>query len=157
MNTVFEDQNLACCLLHHSPAVRIRSYQRALRSLHAIATAVAASPSAPERRCGRHRRLRRGGVRPGLVCPALAVRATALRAGFTDAERIAEAIAPCGVLNGRTKAEVRTLIGRPETGRHVWRWSVGWVNDALGPGDGQELVVAFDQRGRARTVRLSPP
>lgn len=75
----------------------------------------------------------------------------------TDAERMADAIAACGVLDDKTRTEVRELIGRPYGGRRVWRWSVGWVNDALGPGDGQELVVAFDRRGRVRTVRVSPP
>lgn len=51
------------------------------------------------------------------------------------------------VLIGRTKDEVRALLGSPHQAvRTEWRWSVGMIGDFLGPGDGGSLYVQFDPR-----------
>lgn len=69
------------------------------------------------------------------------------RGGSDETLTIAAALVRCDSLDGATRAEVRELLGRPHRGappsRTNWRWSVGTVNDAIGPGDGEELRVTF--------------
>ncbi|MBJ7331246.1 MAG: hypothetical protein JHC95_15240 [Solirubrobacteraceae bacterium] len=51
------------------------------------------------------------------------------------------------VLVGRTKDEIRALLGSPHTAvRTEWRWDVGVVNDVMGPGDQAWLILTFDPR-----------
>jgi hypothetical protein len=76
-------------------------------------------------------------------------------------ERLKEAdkLADCDLLVGKTKAEVLDLLGEPDTngadhGR-VMRLFAGEINDYLGPGDGADLTVYFDQAGRV--VRAESP
>ena len=76
----------------------------------------------------------------------------------TDGERISAAIVDCGLLDGRSRDEVRRLLGPPyPEGMDPWSWLVGWVNDGLGPGDGQELTVHFDGDGRVTRATLTYP
>lgn len=76
----------------------------------------------------------------------------------SDAERLGEAIVRCDTVNGAGRATVRRLLGGPANNRHTtWHRPLGITNDALGPGDGQELLVEFGADDRARTVYLSPP
>lgn len=72
----------------------------------------------------------------------------------SDAERIAEAIVRCGTLRGKTRDEVRRLLGRPSDTGRTWRWGIGTTNDGIGPGDGQDLIVSFsgDRVVRARLL-----
>lgn len=75
-----------------------------------------------------------------------------------DAERMAEALVRCRVLVGGTRHDVRRLLGttRDMKGR-TWTYDVGWVNDGLGPGDAQELLVHFSRSGRVRRSQLLWP
>lgn len=77
----------------------------------------------------------------------------------TDDERIAGAIVECDLLDGLSRREVRAKLGRPDhAGRERWTWVAGEVNDGLGPGDGQELSVRFDDDDRVvRAALLYPP
>ncbi|MDP2710673.1 MAG: hypothetical protein Q8O56_05595 [Solirubrobacteraceae bacterium] len=74
----------------------------------------------------------------------------------SEAERLARAIDRCGTVDGAGRTTVRRLLGDPsrDTGT-TWTWSLGMTNDALGPGDGQDLHVEFDRGGRARSVYLT--
>jgi hypothetical protein len=79
-------------------------------------------------------------------------------ATVTYGERLAAAIVECGLLDGRAREEVRQALGRPyPAGRNRWTWEVGWVNDGLGPGDGQTLTVYFDRDGRVSRSTLAHP
>jgi len=80
-------------------------------------------------------------------------------AGTTsDAERIARAIDRCGTVDGATRTDVRRLLGGSQSSTlRTWSWPLGTTNDALGPGDGQDLLVRFDRSGRARNVSLRSP
>lgn len=73
----------------------------------------------------------------------------------TRDERIASAIVDCRLLHGRSRAEVERLLGPPDEryGRRLY-WAAGWVNEGLGPGDGQELILTF-RRGRVTDAGLS--
>lgn len=75
-----------------------------------------------------------------------------------DAEQMAEALVRCRVLEARTRGDVRRLLGttRDMKGR-TWTYDVGWVNDGVGPGDGQELLVHFGRSGRVRRSELLWP
>ncbi len=74
----------------------------------------------------------------------------------SDAERIARAIDRCRTVDGATRADVRRLLGGSQSGRRrTWTWPLGTTDDALGPGDDQDLLVVFDRSGRARSVTLT--
>lgn len=65
------------------------------------------------------------------------------------AKRVANGVEHCGTLRGRTRAEVARTLGPPQRrDRREWRWSIGVVNDYLGPGDSADLVVRFGRDGR---------
>jgi hypothetical protein len=76
----------------------------------------------------------------------------------TDDERLAAAIVECRLLEGLPRAEVRRRLGSPDhASRSVWRWEAGWVNDAIGPGDGQELIIQFNRDGLVQRAELLHP
>ena len=56
-------------------------------------------------------------------------------------------------LSGRTQ---QIAVAHPES-NDPWRWDVGWVNDGLGPGDGQQLIVHFGTDGRVTRATLTYP
>ncbi len=62
-----------------------------------------------------------------------------------------------GVLIGKSKEDIRALLGRPhQAARTHWRWNVGMIGDFLGPGDGGSLYVHFDlatERAKSAEVR----
>jgi hypothetical protein len=73
-----------------------------------------------------------------------------------EAVALADALVRCRTLDGRTRADVRRLLGRPHrSSPSTWTWSIGWVNDFLGPGDAEALSVRFGGRGRARVTAVS--
>jgi len=77
---------------------------------------------------------------------------------MSDAERIARAVDRCRTVDGATRAQVRLLLGGAQSSdTTTWSWPLGTTNDALGPGDGQELLVEFAATGRARAVYLTFP
>lgn len=74
-------------------------------------------------------------------------------------EHQAEALAECGVLEGRSRDEVAAMLGR-RTGRasthaRKWRYAAGWVNDGIGVGDGQILNVHFNKSGEVERAALA--
>ncbi len=76
----------------------------------------------------------------------------------SKAERMAEAVVRCGTVDGATRPRVQRVLGPPHArGPRRWKWLVGTTNDAIGPGDGQELWVEFARDGRARNVELLYP
>ena len=76
----------------------------------------------------------------------------------SKAERMADAIVRCGTVDGATRPEVQRSLGPPGgRGHRRWTWLVGTANDALGPGDGQELWVEFTRGGRVRNAELLYP
>lgn len=88
----------------------------------------------------------------------VAARADERDGAVTDQERIAHAIVDCGLLDGRSRQEVRSILGRPDrAGPKRWVWNAGWVNDGIGPGDGQELIIRFDDERVSRSTLLYPP
>lgn len=79
------------------------------------------------------------------------------RGGTDETLSMAAALVRCDTLDGATRAEVRELLGRPDrfaSTRSRWGWNVGTVNDALGPGDGEVMSVAFDRDDRVHDTRL---
>lgn len=84
-----------------------------------------------------------------------------LRDGGNDgAARVAAKLLRCRTLDGKTRAEVVAMLGPGQ--RSIWEapptmaWTVGLVNDYMGPGDGQYFTVTF-QRGWVDKVMLSDP
>jgi hypothetical protein len=60
----------------------------------------------------------------------------------SGAERIARAVVRCGVFDRAGTREIRRRLGPPTSKRAGrWAWYVGTTNDAIGPGDSQELIV----------------
>lgn len=52
-----------------------------------------------------------------------------------------------GVLVGKSKDEIRALLGSPRRAvRTEWEWHVGMLGDFFGPGDEGALYVRFDPR-----------
>lgn len=76
-------------------------------------------------------------------------------------EHQAEALAECDVLVGLTRAEVSAMLGSHQLEERIepfdWGFSAGWVNDGLGPGDGQMLYVQFGDDGRVTRAKLAYP
>jgi len=75
-------------------------------------------------------------------------------------EHQAESLAECNALVGFTREEVATMLGRQTAGADGGRrltFSAGWVNDGIGPGDGQRLYVLLDGRDRVVAARLAYP
>ena len=77
-----------------------------------------------------------------------------------DRQAIARGLVRCRTLRGKTKREVRALLGPPSDrrGAHGGKWSygLGMVNDYLGPGDGARLAVHF-RDGRVHRAAAEPP
>lgn len=80
-------------------------------------------------------------------------RADLRQGGNDDTQAISAALVRCRTLDGATRAEVRALLGRPSKPGSTWTWNVGWVNDAIGLGDGQSMQVYFED-GRVREATL---
>jgi hypothetical protein len=78
-----------------------------------------------------------------------------------DREEEAAALAHCDTLTGMSHAAVAELLGTPNRGRkhpaQRWAYSAGWVNDAIGIGDGQTLRVRFDSSGHVTTASVTYP
>lgn len=75
-------------------------------------------------------------------------------------EHEAEALAECNALVGLTRKEVVAMLGRqdPEAGgRRMMTFPAGWVNDGIGPGDGQSLYVFLGGGDRVVAARLAYP
>jgi hypothetical protein len=76
-------------------------------------------------------------------------------------EHQAEALAECDVLVGLTRPELTAMLGDHHLEKRIdqfdWGFSAGWVNDGIGPGDGQMLYVQFDNDGRVTRAKLAYP
>jgi hypothetical protein len=75
-------------------------------------------------------------------------------------EHQAEALVECNALVGLTRNEVGAMLGRQDSqvgGRRIMVFSAGWVNDGLGPGDGQSLYVILSRSDRVLAARLAYP
>jgi hypothetical protein len=75
-------------------------------------------------------------------------------ADFNAIEEDLEILVGCHTLEGKTRAEVRSLIGEQDGGRRrsrVWYYNVG-VQDELSDYPG--LDVTFNERGRVRSARV---
>ena len=79
--------------------------------------------------------------------------------GDDGREHQAEALVECGSLLGLRRGEVTDLLGQPtkpgDRNGSV-RFSAGWVNDGLGPGDAQQLHVTYDA-DRVAAAELTYP
>jgi hypothetical protein len=73
---------------------------------------------------------------------------------ITERERQGSALIRCGTLQGMPRAEVEAMLGKGFVGKNTSRarYYVGWVNDGLGVGDGFDLTVDYDERGRVRNL-----
>jgi hypothetical protein len=74
-------------------------------------------------------------------------------ADFNAIEGELKTLVGCGTLKGRTRADVRSLLGRQDGSPRprVWYYNVG-IPDGLSDYPG--LDVAFDSRGRAVSARV---
>jgi hypothetical protein len=67
--------------------------------------------------------------------------------GDDGREHQAEALVECGTLLGLRRSEVAGLLGQPakpgDRNGSV-RFSAGWANDGIGPGDAQHLHLTYD-------------
>lgn len=56
-----------------------------------------------------------------------------------------------GLLEGKTRREVRAVLGPPDSGSKIeWSWYIGPVNGFMGPADDGWVSLVFDERtGRA--------
>ncbi len=71
----------------------------------------------------------------------------------SDGEQMAAAIERCHSVNGKSRDEVRLLLGSPaHRDGDGWHWPVGTTNDGIGPGDARELTVSFGRDGRATAL-----
>lgn len=75
------------------------------------------------------------------------------------AQDIAGDLVRCHALTGMTRADIRHVLGRPvpeeaPPGSGEMWWAVGVVNNGMGPGDAQMLIVRFNDRGRVRSASL---
>jgi hypothetical protein len=70
------------------------------------------------------------------------------------------------VIDGLRRRDVERLLGRERVTREQFgkepgvahaEYGVATVNDALGPGDEQNLLVYYDRRWRVVRAELSPP
>ena len=79
--------------------------------------------------------------------------------GDDGREHQAEALVECGSLFGLRRNEVTGLLGQPtkpgDRNGSV-RFSAGWVNDGIGPGDAQHLHVTYDA-DRVKAAELTYP
>lgn len=74
-------------------------------------------------------------------------------------EHQAEALVECNVLIGLRRDDVTAMLGAGTgsgEGRTL-RFSAGWVNDGIGPGDGQTLYVFLSSNDRVQAARLAYP
>ena len=72
----------------------------------------------------------------------------------------AEALAECNSLVGLEGEEVTAMLGRQVEARsrdRTMTFSAGWVNDGIGPGDGQSLHVNLSAKGHVVAARLAYP
>ncbi len=84
--------------------------------------------------------------------------------GSAKRRDIARRIDACGSLDGRSRKDVRTLLGiakpleeqSPGEARYRWYYYVGEVNAEYGPADEQNLVVVFSRSGKVRRAFISP-
>jgi hypothetical protein len=80
-------------------------------------------------------------------------------AGGDGREHQAEALVECGSLVGLRRNEVMDLLGQPtkpgDRNGSV-RFSAGWVNDGIGPGDAQDLHVTYNAN-RVAAAELTYP
>jgi hypothetical protein len=80
-----------------------------------------------------------------------------------ERDELAAEIDRCGQLAGRSKREVRALLGEP-AGPHGWRrreareWEyvAGYAESAYGPGDSRTLYVRFGADGRVTDTEVFP-
>ena len=80
--------------------------------------------------------------------------------------RLADQVVECEVVQRKRRREVERLLGRERVTREQFRgepgiahaaYPVATVNDTLGPGDEQSLIVYYDRRWRVVATELSPP
>ena len=81
--------------------------------------------------------------------------------GGTDGaeEQAAGSVDPSSLI-GLDREEVAAMLGSVPGGqpkRDNWAYSAGWVNDGLGPGDGQMLMLRFGRSGRVTRASLLYP
>lgn len=75
-----------------------------------------------------------------------------------NGELLAEGLVRCGTLEGRTRDEVRALLGSPHR-KDPKRLGVGrrGTSDVLGPGDEATLTVDFGLDERAGSAGMNHP
>ena len=65
----------------------------------------------------------------------------------------ARTLVDCRTLVGKTKPELRRLLGPPpDRSRREWGYGLGYLDSSMGPGRLADLGVYFDRRGRVRGV-----
>jgi hypothetical protein len=81
--------------------------------------------------------------------------ASGARHGTTVRQRLADGLARCHTLDGRSRAEVRRLLGPRErnSGRHIWTYQTGPERSGFHMGF-EELSVHFGRDGRVSSVEI---
>ncbi|MEK6326775.1 MAG: hypothetical protein AABM66_04505 [Actinomycetota bacterium] len=75
----------------------------------------------------------------------------------SNRERVAESLVECETLIGKTRVEVREMLGPGGSKGRTEQLDAGWVSDAIGPGDGQLLIINYDSSSVVRRAHLLYP
>jgi hypothetical protein len=76
--------------------------------------------------------------------------------GLTDRQRLADQLVACKTLIGKSRGQVRGLLGRREainSSRRVWSYVIGPPRGGFNI-DHEMFSVYFDERGRVRSVDI---
>jgi hypothetical protein len=70
-------------------------------------------------------------------------------------QKLADRMIDCRYLEGRTRARVRALLGRPEEANGgYWDWTIGDERASMFVIDSESLVVHFARSGRVDRVEI---
>jgi hypothetical protein len=81
--------------------------------------------------------------------------ASGLRHGATARQRLADKLVACHTLDGRSRAEVRRMLGPRErnSSRRIWTYQTGAERSGFHMGF-EELSVHFESTGRVSSVEI---
>lgn len=78
--------------------------------------------------------------------------------GITGRQRISDDLIRCRVLIGRTKGQVREMLGLPpddeETNARLWTYTTGIERGPI-KAEPERFQIRFDSKGRVRSARIA--
>jgi hypothetical protein len=89
----------------------------------------------------------------GIPCAAFSFDGDRWRSA--DRDRVARSLVRCDELIGKTRGEVREMLGHSRGPAKAQRYGTGWTDDALGSSY-RFLIVNYDEDNRVRRAHLTP-